>query len=237
MILGMEEIAWSQYRSLSIKDCFHKEYRHLLLLSYWPLYLLAFVVLERVYPADRYIPVSSFLDSYIPFCEYFIIPYLLWFPFWIGLLVYMLRYEIPSFKRFMWYLILCLTVTLTIYFLYPTCQNLRPAEFNREGLFIWIVRCLYFIDTNTNTCPSAHIIVAVGAIICIWHSRTLSKPIVALPLTILGISICTSVVLVKQHSVIDIFTALPICALGYGCCYCLPQEKTTLKKDKGSVYK
>ena len=45
-----------------------------------PLYLLLFLALERM-PTGRYWATQLPVDARIPFCEWFIIPYCLWYPF------------------------------------------------------------------------------------------------------------------------------------------------------------
>ena len=57
---------------------FFKKYRHIWLLSYGFLYLPWFCYLERTVKAGYHI-MHVTLDDYIPFCEYFVIPYLMWF--------------------------------------------------------------------------------------------------------------------------------------------------------------
>ena len=54
------------------------QYKHVLLLLYFPLYLAAFRYLENITPEHLHI-ISSPLDQYIPFLPVFIIPYLFWF--------------------------------------------------------------------------------------------------------------------------------------------------------------
>lgn len=53
-------------------------YKHIFVALYFPVYMVWFVWLEaRVDVPFTYIHCA--IDDYIPFCEYFIIPYLLWF--------------------------------------------------------------------------------------------------------------------------------------------------------------
>ena len=64
---------------------FIKKYKHGLVIAiYAILYLIAFNYLEnRTVYSYRYHVIDTVFDSYIPFCEYFIVPYLLWFPYMI----------------------------------------------------------------------------------------------------------------------------------------------------------
>ena len=50
----------------------------LFLLSYFAIYLPWFGHLEKTVTTHFHV-IHTALDDYIPFCEYFIIPYLLWF--------------------------------------------------------------------------------------------------------------------------------------------------------------
>lgn len=193
-------------------------HRYLVLLLYWPLYLLMFLLQERI-PAKAYTPIYCSLDDLIPFCEFFIVFYLLWFVFWIGMLAYTLFYEPPTFKKFMWYLILTFTVSLAIYAIYPNCQNLRPVEFPRENVFVRIVQFIYWIDTNTNVCPSMHVIAAIGTVFAAYDSRSFSSIEWKTVFVIVAFLICVSILFVKQHSVVDLVVALPITAIGYLLCF------------------
>jgi hypothetical protein len=57
-------------------------YRHAWVLLYGLIYMPWFMYLEkRPIPAHEYFIINSPLDKYIPFCEYFVIPYLFWFAF------------------------------------------------------------------------------------------------------------------------------------------------------------
>ena len=60
-----------------LKELF-KKYNHAWVLLYALIYMPWFTYLERHVTADFYL-IHSPLDDYIPFVEYFIVPYLLWF--------------------------------------------------------------------------------------------------------------------------------------------------------------
>ena len=82
---------------------FIKKYRHAwLILTYLPIYMVWFLLLERYVTKDYHI-IESPLDAYIPFNELFIVPYLLWFPFIaVSVLYFIFRdgtecYRLPDF--------------------------------------------------------------------------------------------------------------------------------------------
>ena len=60
------------------------EFRHLKLLIFWPIFGLFFTFVERFYNVGHYYSMHCPLDDMIPFCEWFLIPYLLWFVYLIG---------------------------------------------------------------------------------------------------------------------------------------------------------
>ena len=67
---------------------FIKKYRHgLIILAYAIVYMLFFEYLERR-PVRGFHVIDTVFDDYIPFCEYFIVPYLLWFPYQILTVLY-----------------------------------------------------------------------------------------------------------------------------------------------------
>ena len=67
---------------------FIKKYRHgLIILAYAIVYMLFFEYLE-CRPVWGFHVIDTVFDDYIPFCEYFIVPYLLWFPYQILTVLY-----------------------------------------------------------------------------------------------------------------------------------------------------
>lgn len=206
------------YKNFNIKNLNTPEFSHLKLLLYWPLYGLFFMTLERGLKLD-YTYVSSVFDSFIPFCEFFIIPYYFWFLFIIGMLIYSLLYNIDTFRKYMWYIIITYSVTLVIYILWPTAQNLRPSTFARDNLFTDIVEFLYGFDTNTNVCPSLHVIGSFAVFFAAWNDDYLSKPKFRICFLVVTILICISTVFLKQHSVIDIIFGVILSFLCYPIVY------------------
>ena len=191
------------------------EYRHLRYLLFWPVYLASFAILERVWIHPYYHPVHCALDDMIPFCEYFLIPYLLWFAELFFIQLYTLLFDTDEFKRFIRFLIAAFMGTIVIYMIYPTCQEMRVTDFPRENIFTDIVRWLYGFDTNTNVCPSLHVIGAIAAAVSVWHAKGLDKTWIRAAVIILTVLISLSTVFLKQHSFVDVMAALPMSCIGY----------------------
>lgn len=195
------------------------EFRYVLLLLYWPFYGLAFLFAERIYKPPAYHEMYCFLDDYIPFNELFLIPYMFWFVFLVGMLAYSFFFDAESFTKMMQFIIITYTVSLIIFFLYPNAQYLRPAEFERANFLTRFMADFYQFDTNTNVCPSLHVIGSFAAMFCGWHTKRFSSKGWRIAFTVTAILISISTVFLKQHSVIDIIVAVPICIIAYFICY------------------
>ncbi len=203
------------YRALRLSNITSPRYRHLLLLLFWPLYGLAFGAIERLIVFEEYYPMYfAPLDDLIPFNEFFLIPYLFWFVFLIGMLVYGLLWDIAAFKRYMFFIMITYTATCVIYLLFPNCQELRaPESFVRENFLTRFMEWYYNFDTNTNVCPSLHVIGSVAVLYAAWDSKHFSTPARRTVFAVTAALISVSTVFVKQHSVLDIPPALLLCAL------------------------
>ena len=191
------------------------EFSHLKLMLFWPVYVLLFGALERDVFGDTYTPVQIWLDELIPFCEWFVIPYIFWFFFLLFVHVYTLLYDIPSFRRLIVFMMVSYSGILLIYLIFPTCQNLRPAVFQRDNVLTRFMARYYEIDTNTNVCPSIHVAGSWAAVCGAWKSRHFSKRGWRLAFVITAVLISVSTCFVKQHSALDVFMAIPLCILGW----------------------
>ena len=148
------------YREFRFSKLNTPEFSHVWLLLYWPLFGLGFSYVERFYPVTHYIAMHCALDDLIPFNEWFLIPYLFWFVYLIGAVAYTFFFDVPGFRRMMHFVMITYSVTLLIYFLFPTCQMLRPETFPRDNVLTRFIAGFYVFDTNTNV---------VGASTCVFQ--------------------------------------------------------------------
>lgn len=192
--------------------------KHLLLLLYWPIYGSFFFFVEKVYQPDSYYSVYCPLDDAIPFCEIFLIPYLFWFVYLVGMHVYTLIFDVEAFRKMMHFIMITYSVTIIIYLLFPTCQDLRPAEFERDNVLTRFMASYYAFDTNTNVCPSIHVIGSLAVMFTSFHCKDFGKR-TKIVFAVIGVLISISTVFVKQHSILDILAALPISAIAYVVCF------------------
>lgn len=202
------------YRTFRFSKLNTPEFSHLKLLLFWPIYGLAFLSLERFIQLDYHTIYTSF-DDKIPFCEYFLLAYLFWFVFLIGMHLYLLLFDVEGFRKFMWFTIITYSVTCLIYIIYPSQQELRPTEFLRDNVMTRFMAWFYDFDTNTNVCPSLHVIGSMAVLFAAWHTPRFANAPGRIAFTLMATLISISTVFLKQHSLLDIPPALLISFLVY----------------------
>ena len=208
-----------QYRDFRLSKLNEPRYRHLWLLLFWPVYICRYVLLEHFNPAVFYHPIHCALDDFVPFQEGFVLFYVVWYVFIGGMHLYTLLFDVESFKKYSKFLIISMSVSTAIFLLYPSCQNLRPAQFPRDNFLTNIVAGLYAADTNTNVFPSEHVIGSLAVLAAALHTKGLkTRGMIAL-IAVLAVTISLSTAFIKQHSVLDGLAAVPICAAAYWLCY------------------
>lgn len=200
------------YREFRLSRINDPRFSHLKLLLGWVFYFAAYFLTEALIPAERCHVIHCALDDLIPFCEYFVIPYVLWYVLVVGSLLYFLLYNTGSFKNLQKYFIITQVIAVIVYIVYPNRQDLRPEAFVNENIFTQLIGFLYSADTNTGVCPSLHCAYSIG-IASVWlKEKDISKWVKALIVAFV-ILICMSTAFIKQHSVVDFFAALPVCLL------------------------
>lgn len=210
------------YRKLRLNNLTSPEFRHLFLLLFWAFFGLCFWAMEQLIPREYYYPMWCPLDNWIPFNELFVIPYVFWFVFMVGVHVYLGLFDVAAFRRLMYFIMITYGSALVIFAIFPTCQNLRPTEFARDNFLTRFMADFYQFDTNTNVNPSLHVVgsMAVGIAACdtprfrtkLWKTAFLGTAIL----------ISISTVFVKQHSIVDTFCGFLMSGIAYILVYRLP---------------
>lgn len=200
------------YRTFRLSKLNSPTFRHLLFLLGWPGYFALYFLTENLIPVENCTPVHCALDDIVPFCEYFVIPYVGWYVLIVGSLLYLALYNPENFKNMMKFIIVTQIVAMVIYIAFPNRQDLRPEVFPRDNIFSDICGLLYAFDTSTNVCPSLHVAYSVGIASTWLKERSVGRVSKTL-LVAFCVMVCVSVAFVKQHSVVDIFAALPVCLL------------------------
>lgn len=182
-------------------------YHHLWILSYFIVYLVWFDYLEKTVTTHFHV-IHVGIDDYIPFCEYFIIPYLLWFAYVAWGVIYFAIHDRNDFYKLCKFLFTGMTVFLIVSTVYPNGHYLRPHSFARDNLFTDLCRQLYTIDTATNLFPSIHVYNSLSIYLAVKHSELFqNKKYAHVICFLMTSSIVLSTVFLKQHSIFDVVTA------------------------------
>ncbi|MBR1739079.1 MAG: phosphatase PAP2 family protein [Ruminococcus sp.] len=203
------------YRKLRPSNIGSDEFRHLKWIIFWPLFGFMFLFVERIYHPTVYHEIHCALDDVIPFNEFFLIPYFYWFVFLVGIHIYTLLYDTEAFVKLMKFVTVTFTLTIIFYLFYPTCQHLRPDSFKRDNPITRFIAEFYKFDTDTNVCPSLHVIGSLAAMFAGWHCKRLRGAGWKIFFTFSALIISLSTMFLKQHSAVDVMAAFPISFAAY----------------------
>ena len=158
--------------------------------------------------------------DYIPFCEYFVIPYIMWFGYVAFGIAFTALHDKKEFYRLCAFLYTGMTVFLVISTLYPNGHNLRPYYFTHHNMFTALCEWLYSTDTPTNLFPSIHVYNSLGIHFAVMHSSYFKdKKHVQHASLVLCVLIILSTMFIKQHSVFDVSTAFMLAFVMYNVVY------------------
>ena len=179
------------------------------------LYYLVFFLLELREGKLNIIEVA--LDRRIPFCEYFILPYLLWFPYVAGCVIWLClaRDKEEEYLKLIRSLIVGMGVFVLFSLLYPNGQVLRPALAG-ENIFERLVIGLYRVDTPTNIFPSLHVFNSIVCCIAVCRNCEGERfRLLRAGTILLTLSIILATMFLKQHSTLDVLGAILLNMLCY----------------------
>ena len=207
---------------------FFAKYRFAIAFCYVPIYFLWFTLVEKRTNVE-FTYMHCRVDDMIPFCEYFIIPYLMWFGY-VALGVVFLAFQTrfpKDFNRCVIALMTGMTVFLIVSTVWPNAQSMRPESFARDNMFTRLIAGLYSTDTSTNVFPSIHVYnsIVIHVALCKCHAlrgKSVGKRIVKALSLLLCVSICISTMTLKQHSFLDFCGAVVM----YGVVYLIVYRPT-----------
>ena len=191
--------------------------KRLFLLLYFVFYLTAFYLIEHRRVEPHYFVIHSPLDDKIPFCEFFVIPYFVWFGYMaFAFLFTWFEKDGHDYYRLCVNLFTGMTVFVIVSCVFPNCDHLRPDVFPRENIFTDLVKMLYRIDTPTNIFPSIHVFNTIGIHFAVlksdrYKNKTKQKTISLL----VAIAIILATMFLKQHSTIDVLGGTVMAFLFY----------------------
>lgn len=201
---------YSGFRLSRIRE---PRFSHALLWLTWVVYFVLYFLTENLIPAERCHVMHCFLDDLMPFCEYFAIFYVGWYLLVAGSLAYYFFYDPRRFSQLELYIFITQILAMACYIIFPSRQDLRPEVFPRENVLTWIMGIIYSFDTNTGVCPSLHVAYSLAILSVVWKDENVTK-IWKLLLALLVVLISLATAFVKQHSMVDVFAAIPVALVG-----------------------
>ena len=151
------------------------------------------------------------IDARIPFCPGFVYIYCSWFPLLFFVPVLLNVYDSALCGRYFAAMVFDLAVSTVIYLLVPTTFD-RP-EITAKGLTGFAIRKVYGANHRFLNCaPSLHCSAAMLFAICMVCCGAMPFVLRGI-LFLLSLGIVASTVLVKQHVLVDVLTAIPTIAV------------------------
>ncbi len=150
--------------------------------------------------------IGSTLDNSIPFINYFIIFYCLWYVLLFFVPYYLYIKDKNMFTKYIISYTLAVFISSIIFIIYPT-EVIRPL-LNNNNLLDIITNLIYKVDTPAINClPSMHCAICTLFIISLSISKK-SNNVIKIIINIMSILIMLSTLFVKQHVIIDALTGI-----------------------------
>ncbi|MFE0503219.1 phosphatase PAP2 family protein [Peribacillus butanolivorans] len=181
------------------------------LFSFHPLcYSLLLVLTSSIYSiinqsTGHAVDVTTIIDGEIPFIKEFVVPYLLWYPYIYGLLIY---YCFVDRKHYFVALGSLISGKLICFIVYCFWQTTVPRpEVVGNDIFANLVRLVYSHDQPVNCLPSIHVLTTFIMMIVVYKRKDQHKWEYA-SVTAFGTLIILSTLFTKQHAVLDVLAGI-----------------------------
>ncbi|MBR5745728.1 MAG: phosphatase PAP2 family protein [Clostridia bacterium] len=198
--------------------CFLRDYiknnKHCLLLLYWPVHTLWYELARILQAESDVLIVHSPLDESIPFIEWFVFPYVLWFPYIAAVLLWGLHAGRREFLRDMALITAGMFIPMLFCTIVPNglTLDIRPdlEALGRSNIGTWAVKVIYASDSPPRCImPSMHCAVSLSLFYALLRSEKLKgRARVKIAGGVLSLLIILATVFIKQHSVLDLFAGL-----------------------------
>lgn len=190
-----------------------RNHKESLLLLYLPLYLIAFFIIDQL-PMEHFI-IRCPLDAFIPFNQYMIIPYAIWYAWFPGWLLYFLLHDKADFLKLAFVMFAGMTLSLILYVAWPNGIDLREPITGTD-ICSRALRLIRRADTPYGVCPSIHIS-TITAILLVMKDTKLSEftPAVRGYCTVITLLIAWATMATKQHSIVDVAAGALLSVLLY----------------------
>ncbi len=173
----------------------------------YPIFIVAFLLflkgfyllIQRIAPTGT--KIITLLDLTIPFLSFFVVFYILYYPFLLMPLI-LYRNDKNNFFKTIGAMFLLTSCSFLIYSFFQT-EIVRPT-FIITNIFDQLVNYVYLLDKPLNLFPSLHVGLTTIAFLSLQKSyKKYSKYML-----IIAVGIILSTVFIKQHYVLDVLAGL-----------------------------
>lgn len=178
-------------------------YRYLLFLLTIPFLHIFYEVLNE--RGGNAVLLYTQLDGSIPFVKEFVIPYIGWYFFMIGYLVYFCFKDKKLFFKTLITINIGMIICYVVYYFYQTTVP-RPFLLG-DDIFTFLVKMIYAKDQPYNCFPSIHVLTTYAIMLYMYRSNIKSL-FHRYFVYGFGVAIIASTVFLKQHSVWDGFASI-----------------------------
>ncbi|MDD4715938.1 MAG: hypothetical protein PHT34_05285 [Oscillospiraceae bacterium] len=198
---------------MKLSFCLKKNLHLLLGVAAWAAYIILFFILKQNIEPKYFIHCR--LDDYIPFLKWFYLPYVFWYVYLFVTLLYFGITDKMHYIRMQVHIFMGLIVCFCVFLLYPNAIDFRPV-ITEQDFLSRMISAMFAIDKSTMVTPSMHVFCALCLHMGIANGpRTRNHKRLVLSSFIVMVLICSSTVLIKQHSIIDIFWGVVLAVLLY----------------------
>lgn len=203
-----------------------KEVPYLLFLLVMPVLGLIYKILNTN-PRNPVI-LSTNLDTMIPFLPIFIVPYIVWYAFILGYLIYFWYKDISVYLKTLSVIVIGELVCFVIYFYFQTTVP-RPKLVG-DGILVDLVGMIYSHDQPFNAFPSIHVLTTFAIILGNINIRN-KHVFHSVFVSVMGSMIIISTLFVKQHYILDMFASMFLTSFIYGIVFELYELKFAAKSN------
>lgn len=207
----------SQYDESSKKDMIKKLLKNYTYSAVMP--ILALLYSTLTFSAVKFLQIGRVhwdlsipADAAVPFLPWTVTIYLGSFVYWYLCFVFVSRGKRAEADRLFATHFLTATLSALIFVLFPT--TLQRPEINGGGLWNWLTRLVYWVDTPENLFPSLHC--STGWLCWAALRRRKDLPLwTRLAALLLSLAVCVSTLTTRQHVLADVFSGVALCELDY----------------------
>ena len=211
------ELALDRQLAYTTEEEFKKNLLFIFILVY---YLGGYLLINYLSSfRTRFYDLSLPFEHNIPFIPALVYSYSIHYIIFV--IVYFTVTDYPLFRKIVYSFFVSVTIHFAIFLLFPVKYFYRPDLGIPENWLLISVQFYYWIDLPYNCFPSMHVSTSTLAALSLWNYRRW------LSILLLGASLLIgiSVVLVKQHYILDVVAGYALVSLIYWWIFVRPLKR------------